>query len=235
MAVDFSTIGKSAEYLAAQEAAESESSSATLDQSDFLELLTTQLSAQDPTDPVDTDSMVTTMAQLSMIEYLDSIDTQMSDIVESVDASSALTATSLVGYSVLVDTDECFFDGYNNCYIQIDAGDYSSNLSITITNSSGEVVAEYTATEGSGDMTFSWDGIESQTVDEDGVITTNYYDSGMYTFTVTATQDGETVQLDVKSYALVQSVTLGSSPDTTILNLLGYGDILLSEVEEISC
>lgn len=232
MAVDFSTIGKTAEYIAAESATEEDSD--LLDQQDFLELLCTQLEAQDPTDPMDTNQMVSTMADLSIVQYLSDISGEMEGIVESVDQSSALTATSLVGYMVLVDSEECFFDGYNSCYIVIDAGDYASNITITITNSSGEVVAEYEATEGEGDMTFSWDGIESQTIDEDGTITTNYYDSGMYTFTVTATVDGETVALDVKSYAMISSVSLGSTPETTTLTLLGYGDILLSDVEEIS-
>lgn len=226
MSFDYSTIGKTASYIASETAEETEStSSTTLDQEDFLELLTTQLTNQDPTEPVDTSDMVNTMCQLSIVSSLTEITEGMDDVVDAISSSTAISATTLVGKSVLVDSDEAYFDGTNEIVALIEAGDDgATDITITISDSSGNVVATYTADSGEGDMEFTWDGeVDGETVS-----------AGTYTISVTALQDGDYVSLPVSTYATVTSVTLGSTLDTTTLSLLGYGDITLSEVEEIT-
>jgi len=54
------------------------SSSSTLTQSDFLSLLTTQLSYQDPTKPVDNSQMVNQMAQISTVSGISSLNDSVS-------------------------------------------------------------------------------------------------------------------------------------------------------------
>ena len=83
----------------------------TLTQEDFLKLLTTQLQAQDPTNPADNTELVSQMSQLSMVESLNSINTSMDDVIGTVTSSSALTATSLIGTYVYSDTNKGFYDG----------------------------------------------------------------------------------------------------------------------------
>lgn len=222
---DFSTIGKTSAYIAAEKETASNKSNNALSQEDFLKLLTTQLSNQDPSSPVDNNQMVTTMSQLSVVSSLADIQKGMSDITGSVTSSTALTASSLVGRSVLVDSSKAFFDGTNPITAKIDAGNGASNLTINVLNSSGVVVGQYTANAGSGSMDFSWDGTDSEG---------KTLDPGMYTIVANAVQDGKAVSLPVSSYATVSSVTLGSTLSNTRLNLLGYGDISLAEVEEIA-
>ncbi len=226
---DYSTIGKTQAYINAENAA-SDDDSSILTQEDFLMLLTTQLENQDPTEPMDNTQMVTQLSQISMVESLTTISEQMSDIVSAVNSSSAVTASSLVGLSVLIDSDEGFFDGLSTMYARIDAGTGVTDITIQIKDSSGTVVAEYTADSGYDNMEFAWDGIKE--VDEDGNIT--YFSSGMYTIEATGYQNGVAVSLPVQVYATVGSVTLGSTYSDTILNLIGYGDITMAEVEEIS-
>jgi flagellar basal-body rod modification protein FlgD len=67
----------------------------TLDQGDFLKLLTTQMTTQDPTDPVDNKEMVAQMAQFSslqatteMSETLKAISNKL-DVVMAAQASAA--------------------------------------------------------------------------------------------------------------------------------------------------
>ena len=226
MSFDYSTIGKTASYIASETSEDTSStSSTTLDQEDFLELLTTQLTNQDPTEPVDTSDMVTTMCQLSVVESLTEITEGMDEVVDAISSSTAISATTLVGKSVLVDTDEAYFDGSNSVVALIDAGDDgSTDITITITDSSGNVVATYTADSGEGEMEFSWDG------EVDGEVVS----AGTYTISAVGLQDGSYVSLPVSTYAVVTSVTLGSTLDNTTLSLLGYGDISISEVEEIT-
>ncbi len=224
---DYSTIGKTSSYLASQEAASKATSAGrnTLDQEDFLKLLTTQLSQQDPSSPVDNTQMVNTMSQLSVVQSLNTISSNMSGIVSSISSSSALSASSLVGRSVLTDSSTAFYDGTNALQAKINAGNGADNLTITITDQSGQVVGSYTASSGSGSMDFSWDGTDSEG---------NKLPAGKYTITATGNQNGSSVALPVSTYATVGSVTLGSSTSDTVLNLVGYGDVKLSDVTEIS-
>ena len=226
MSVDYSTIGKTSSYIAAEEASSSSSSSSLLDQEDFLELLTTQLTNQDPTEPVDNSQMVSTLAQLSVVSSLSTITENMDDIVDVVSSCSALTATTLVGRSVLVDSNEAFFDGSSSVTAKIDCGDGVTDLTVTIYASDGTVIETFTADEGEGDLDFSWDGTSSSTGET--------YASGMYTITATGVQDGSVISLPVSVYAVVGSVTLGSTSSDTTLSLVGYGDIALSEISEIA-
>jgi flagellar basal-body rod modification protein FlgD len=64
----------------------------TLDQSDFIKLLTTQLSNQDPTDPVDNKETIAQMAQFSSLAGIDKVN-------ETLRAIQAQLAEVLAGQS----------------------------------------------------------------------------------------------------------------------------------------
>ena len=227
MSFDYSTIGKTSSRIATDAAeATSKKSNSSLDQADFLKLLTTQLQNQDPSSPVDNNQMVTTMSQLSVVENLSTISNNVDNVVNAISSSSALSASSLVGRSVLVDSKTAFFDGTNPVTAQIDAGEGASNVKISITDSN--VVSSFEAGSAiDGKIDFSWDGIQDQK-------TGAKYDSGKYTISVTASQNGQNVNLPVKTYATVGSVVLGKTTSDTKLNLLGYGEVSLDKVEQIA-
>lgn len=129
MSFDYSTIGKTSSRIATDAAeATSKKSNSSLDQADFLKLLTTQLQNQDPSSPVDNNQMVTTMSQLSVVENLSTISNNVDNVVNAISSSSALSASSLVGRSVLVDSKTAFFDGTNPVTAQIDAGEELQTL-----------------------------------------------------------------------------------------------------------
>lgn len=228
MSFDFNSIGKTSSYLTSEQATAKESATQrnTLNQQDFLELLTTQLSNQDPTSPVDNSQMVTTMSQLSVVQNLNTITSGMDNVVNAISSSSALSASSLVGRSVLVKSSKAFFDGENPIVAKIDAGSGADSLTITIKDEKGTVVESFTANSGQGALDFSWDGKNSDTGEK--------YPAGKYTIEATGMQKGSNVSLPVSTYATVGSVTLGTTPSETKLNLLGYGEVKLSDVTQIS-
>ena len=59
----------------------------TLDQSDFLKLMTTQLSMQDPFDPVDNKEMIAQMAQFSSLSGITEMATTLKSIAAKLDAT----------------------------------------------------------------------------------------------------------------------------------------------------
>jgi len=75
--------------------------SQTLNQADFLELLTVQLSQQDPMQPMDDTAFVAQMAQFTSLQQTSDMDTQ----ITALNANNALqTATGLIGNNVTLQT-----------------------------------------------------------------------------------------------------------------------------------
>ena len=66
-------------------------------QSQFLNLLVTQLKNQDPTNPMDSNQMTAQLAQFSQLEQLENLSTQFSDVLSTTQKSYA---NSLVGKTV---------------------------------------------------------------------------------------------------------------------------------------
>ena len=62
----------------------------TLDQTDFLRLMTTQLRAQDPFDPVDNQAMVAQMAQFSSVAGISEMNTSLRAIAAQIAEQTAL-------------------------------------------------------------------------------------------------------------------------------------------------
>lgn len=226
MSFDYSNIGKTTSRIE-QDTNTKTKSNSSLDQADFLKLLTTQLQNQDPSEPVDNNQMVTTMSQLSIVDNLNTINSNMDNVVSAISSSSALSASSLVGRSVLVNSRTSFFDGKNPITAQIDAGDGASDVKINVLDSNGASVAQFTAGAIDGKIDFTWDGVKDSETGE-------MFEAGKYSLSVTAYQDGKQVNLPVKSYAIVGSVVLGKTTADTKLNLIGHGEVALDKVEQIS-
>ena len=229
--VNFEAIGKTRD-LDARAVAE-KSKSQVLNQEDFLKLLTTQLAHQDPTEPMDNSQMVTQMSQLSMVEGLNSVNTGMADIIAAVSSSSALSASTLVGRSVLVESKKAFFDGKNAVTAKIDAGKGYGDIKIVVKDQGGNIVSEYTAPGGKGKMDFSWDGVKKPA---EGNNKAELYPAGMYTVEAVGTDlaTGKPTALPVSVYAVVGSVTLGKTHADTMLNLIGFGDVALKDIKEVA-
>ena len=95
--------------LAAINATTKASGKATLGQNDFLKLLTTQLQTQDPFQPMDTQSMVAQMSQLSTNTGIAEMNASLQAIAAKLDASMGggrlSDAASWIGRSALVASD----------------------------------------------------------------------------------------------------------------------------------
>lgn len=136
-----------------------------LTQEDFLKLLTTQLQAQDPTKPADNNQLVTQMSQLSMVESLNSINSNMDNVLSQVGTSAAMNATNLIGTYVYTDQKNGYFGGNVNAPAiwSVDAGDetyYDVQLTIKDANT-GEIVYKDTANSLTGEIKYGWSGYYS--------------------------------------------------------------------------
>src|ERR1700720_3711054 len=75
---------------------------ATLGGTDFLTLMLAQLKNQDPTSPVDSNTFLTQLAQLSQVQGITQLNTSFTTLSNALSPSQALQASSLLGHHVLV-------------------------------------------------------------------------------------------------------------------------------------
>ena len=78
------------------------SNKGTLSQADFLNIFVTQLKYQDPLQPLDNYQMASQMAQFSMVQSLNDMNTSLKSMVSSQSAVNNLQAAGLVGKNVEV-------------------------------------------------------------------------------------------------------------------------------------
>ena len=194
----------------------------SLDQADFLKLLTQQLSMQDPSKPVDNDTMISQMASFSTVEGISQMTAQFEDLNSVMTSSQALQASTLVGQKVLIPSNESYQlegDGIDGV---VSLPQSMGGLTLRVENSAGELIKTISmANVPAGNNDFSWDG-----TDEDG----KPVPTGEYKISATGLVEGEQQELAVSTYGHVASVSLGNTANGVILNLRGLGNISLNDV-----
>jgi flagellar basal-body rod modification protein FlgD len=201
--------------------------SSALGKDAFLQLLVTQLKNQNPLDPQDNTAFVAQLAQFSSLEGITTLNDTVNSLSGGLQSSQALQASSLVGRSVIVQTNEAYVDPasgkpFNGTVVVKDA---DSKPVITITDADGEVVRTLEmGSQKAGNADFTWDG-----KDDDGVL----LDKGSYTFTASSKNDTGTTALTTYLPATVNSVTLSKTGGEIMLNLAGLGSIGMSKVQTI--
>ena len=226
----YSDIGLKTSTSTASTSSTSSSSSTgsdSLSQADFMKLLTTQLSYQDPTKPVDNIEMVSQMAQISTLSGITSLNNTVSTMSSSMTSSQALMASSLVGQKALVNSNSSYLTQGNTLSGIVPTGTGgASDLTLSVVNSTGEVVRQYSSSgEISGDIPFTWDG-----KDNNG----NSVSSGNYTVKANGIVNGVSKDLTAQLYGQVESVTLGNTTTPTTVSLQGLGSYELGQLLEIS-
>lgn len=199
----------------------------SLSQADFMKLLTTQLSYQDPTKPVDNVEMVSQMAQISSLSGITSLNTTLNTMSSSMTSSQALMASSLVGQTALVNSSSSYVTSGNTLSGVVPTGtEKVTDLNLSIVNSAGEVIRQYSSTGTvTGDIPFSWDGKDSN-----GTAVA----SGNYTVKANGLVNGVSQDLTAQLYGQVESVTLGNTTTPTTVALQGLGSYQLGQLLEIS-
>lgn len=131
-----------------------------MDQNDFLRLMTTQLTTQDPFNPVDNTQMVAQMAQFSQVAGIAEMNASLKALVEGMATPGRLNdAASWIGRSVLVESDLAT-PGKDGGYAgEIALPDGADNVSISYVDATGATVhSEQYGARGAGTLAFAWNG-----------------------------------------------------------------------------
>jgi flagellar basal-body rod modification protein FlgD len=198
----------------------------TMTQSDFLQLLTTQLQDQDPTQPMDNSQMAAELAQFATLSTTQDIDTNLqtlsSNVSSGMQTSQVLNAANLVGKQVLVPSTTLDYSGSatNGAVNVTTAGD----VVVTVKDSNGNIVDTMDlGTQPVGLAQFSWNGTDSNG---------NAVANG--TYSISANSGGSSTSLTTYASGSVTGVGYGGSSTGTYLQVAGVGGVPLSQVAQIN-
>ena len=130
-----------------------------LDQNAFLRLLTTQLTTQDPFNPVDNTQMVAQMAQFSQVAGIAEMNQRLEAIASALGGNRIGDAASWIGRSMLVEADVAtpLRDGSYAGEIELAAA--ADQVTISLVDENGSVVRNIPlGAQEAGPVHFSWDG-----------------------------------------------------------------------------
>lgn len=193
----------------------------------FLQLLVTQLKNQDPLSPQDNGAFVSQLAQFSSLEGINNLNDSVNNISSNYSSSQALQASSLVGRSIITQTDKALVDTSKSMTGSVAVTAATGDVSVKITDKDGVVVRTLDmGAQSAGSSDFIWDG-----KNDAGKVAA----AGTYTFTATTKNDaGDTVALATSLPATVNSVTLSQTGGEMLLNLAGgMGSVKLSQIQTI--
>jgi len=196
----------------------------TLDQADFMRLMTEQLRHQDPLKPMDNTQMVAQMAQLSQVQGITDLNNTVKGFQDSMSSDQILRGAALVGHEVLVPSEKLALEKEGDVTGMV-AAPGAGFVTVDITDANGVKVNQISVeAKASGEVTFDWDG-----KDANG----NRMAEGTYTIAASHTDTaGTKTKLNTYVQAPVESVTVGT--DGLYLNLKGLGTAPIDYVLRIS-
>jgi flagellar basal-body rod modification protein FlgD len=187
----------------------------------FLELLTTQLQNQNPLDPLDTNQFTQQLVEFAGVQEQLNTNDSLSTLISLQQTEASSQALSYVGQTAVVSGNStALSNGVAGWMFNIPS---ASNLSVTITNSTGATVytGDYSVNAGN-EQPFIWNGMGN-----DGT----QYPAGTYTMTATAKDSsGNNVAVTTAVEGTVSSVDLTQSPPLLWINGQSY---TLSQIQSI--
>jgi flagellar basal-body rod modification protein FlgD len=217
-----------------------EKNNGALTQSDFFALLTQQLAYQDPTKPVENDQMIAQMTNFTMADGIGQLNESFKGFAESMSSNQALQASSLVGRSVLTQSDEIVFTGDTLARGNIELDKAATRMQVRIENEKGELVQSFSVDNPKiGKNEFLWDGTYLESGSGSAAVVdgelSERVKAGVYKVKVDVSYtDGKTASLPVNVYTPVASVSMNGTGGGIMLNLIGLGAVKLGDVLEVS-
>lgn len=191
---------------------------------DFMNLLVTELTNQDPTKPMENTELATQISQFATVSGIDDLNSSFGDFSDNMLANQTIQAASLVGHEVMIESYLGVLPSGGSLSGNVYLPASGSSVTLQIKDSAGALVRELNlGQQEEGMVKFSWDGLT-----DDG----DYAKPGQYTLSATAEIDGEEQALSTLVYADVESVSVGGSSGI-LVSLDGLGLISIKDVLEI--
>ncbi len=197
----------------------------SLGQADFLKLMTTQLTNQDPLAPMENGEFLGQMAQFSTVTGIESLTKEFGALSLSLNQGQALQAATLVSKNVLVPARSATLTAGEGMSGAVDLPTSTQGVTVSITDASGQVVRNVDLGRlSAGLQEFSWDGLNDKGTPAP---------AGAYTFQITGQADGETEIFETLLNGQVKNVAYDNASGGLKLNVRGLGNISFVDVYRI--
>ncbi len=196
-----------------------------LGQEDFLALMIQQLRNQDPLKPMENGEFIGQMAQFSTVSGIADMTKSVASLTSAFNSGQALQAASLVGRTVLTESDAGNFDGSQAINGGVDLPYATSAAVVRVYNSAGEPVRELPlGSQQAGLSNFSWDGT---------LANGEAAPAGRYRFTAAIESGNTATALTTYVASKVESVTLSGNGSGSQIRTDGGATVRLSDVKAI--
>lgn len=197
-----------------------------LGQEDFLKLLITQMSFQDPINPQDSGEFLGQMAQFGTVDGISQLNQTVSNLTSQFYSNQALQASSLVGRKVSLPSELNYLSSKDGMQGSIELASSVQNLQVTVKSPQGEIIRKIElGSQEQGSVDFKWNGFDDKN---------QPVQSGIYKIEAQGNIGSKNVALPTLAYANVDSVTLGQGDGNVLLNLDGLGTARLDDVTKIA-
>lgn len=137
----------------------------TLGKDDFLKLLITKLTHQDPLKPMEDEAFVAQLAQFSSLEQLQNVNDSLSNSLEwdylQMQTINNTMATGLIGREVNASYNGVYLDADNRPTITFNSTEYAQKVNVQVLDVNGTVVRTLTDTGvPPGRNKMEWDGLD---------------------------------------------------------------------------
>lgn len=195
-----------------------------LGQSDFMKIMITQLSAQDPLNPNENTDFIGQIAQFGTNDGIQKLQNTFENFAKSMHSNQALQATSLVGKTVQIPSFgiELTETGMAGA-VKLDAAVHG--LTVKISSPEGELVKSVRlGPQSAGIVDFNWDGKNDAG---------ESYPNGIYRITAEAQEGSRTYAATTLANANVNSVTINQQGQGLMLSVNGIGEVGFDDVVRI--
>lgn len=207
-------------------AADTKSVNGALNQAQFLKLMTTQMTHQDPSKPMENGDFLAQMAQFGTVSGIQDLQKSFGEFATAIGSGQALQASSLIGHSVLAPAKQGTLETGKPFNGEITLTESTPNLTVKITNSKTglEVASIPLDSQASGQIPFTWDGTNAKG---------DLADPGVYNVEAFAMVNGKPVAMDTQLQSKVASVSMGSGANGLVVNLVGGSTVNFNQVKQI--
>lgn len=200
------------------------SRSQSLDQADFLKMLTAELQAQDPMNPMSNADFATQLAQFSSLQQLQGMSGTLDQSLQATlllgQVFNNTMATSLIGKEIRAQANTLNVSASGTAQLNYNLAANAAEVTIEITDSNGSVVRTINAdAQSEGEQTVEWDGLNSEG---------QHVAEGDYTFSVAAADaDGNPITASTYFEGIVSEVKY---VDGQVVLVVGGHEVSLSDI-----
>ena len=198
----------------------------TLGQDQFLKLMTTQMTHQDPNEPMKNGEFLSQMAQFGTVSGIQDLQASFATFASSINSDQALQATGLIGRYVSVQSTQGVLPAGGDISGTVNLASSTPDLKIAISNATtGELVQTVDlGNQGAGAVPFVWDGTNSA-----GTLAS----PGIYKIQATAQVDGKNTVVPTDINSRVESVNMANGSSGLKVNLAGDNSVDFAKIKQV--